>query len=95
MKVIQSNFKKVDTWIDIVKNEHEVLDFWKDAQITPGKFSNLKNALDSHFDVYYFDAINQLDRALKRCYGNRDISLQQLSATFRRTNLLEMIHNES
>ena len=29
----QSNFKKVDTWIDIVKNEHEVLDFWKDADI--------------------------------------------------------------
>ena len=29
----QSNFKKVDTWIDIVKNEHEVLDFWKNADI--------------------------------------------------------------
>ncbi len=29
----QAQFKKVDTWIDIVKNEHEVLDFWKSADI--------------------------------------------------------------
>lgn len=29
----KAQFKKVDTWIDIVKNEHEVLDFWKSADI--------------------------------------------------------------
>lgn len=29
----QAQYKKVDTWIDIVKNEHEVLDFWKSADI--------------------------------------------------------------
>lgn len=40
---------------------------------------------------YHADAIQSLETALKACYGDRDVSLQQLSATFRRGDLLEML----
>lgn len=29
----KASYQKVDTWIDIVKNEHEILDFWKSSDI--------------------------------------------------------------
>lgn len=40
---------------------------------------------------YHADAIQSLETALKTCYGTRNVSLQQLSATFRRGDLLEML----
>lgn len=40
---------------------------------------------------YHANAVNDVRDALKACYGNREISLQQLSATFRRGDLLEML----
>ena len=36
-------------------------------------------------------AADQLDLALKEIYGERQVSLQQLSATFRRGDLLEFL----
>ena len=40
---------------------------------------------------YHQKAIQEIEDALIACYGERQISLQQLSATFRRGDLLEML----
>ncbi len=40
---------------------------------------------------YHANAVKDVIDALKTCYGKREISLQQLSATFRRGDLLEML----
>lgn len=39
------------------------------------------------------DAVQALENALTACYGDRDVLLQQLSATFRRGDLLEMLND--
>ena len=51
----------------------------------------LLQVLEDKRDQYYADAIQALENALKACYGDRAVSLQQLSATFRRGDLLEML----
>ena len=51
----------------------------------------LLQVLEGKRDQYYADAIQVLENALKACYGDRAVSLQQLSATFRRGDLLEML----
>lgn len=43
------------------------------------------------FASYHGNAITAVSDALKACYGDREVSLQQLSATFRRGDLLEML----
>ncbi len=43
---------------------------------------------------YHVVAVNDVTEALRKCYGDREISLQQLSATFRRGDLLEMLSME-
>ena len=40
---------------------------------------------------YWADAVQDIQRALQRLYGGQDISLQQLSATFRRGDLVAML----
>ncbi len=42
-------------------------------------------------DHLYQQAVKDIQVALLACYGDRDISLQQLSATFRRGDLLSML----
>lgn len=59
---------------------------------------NIRDIL-THFEerhsAYHARAVHDVQRALQSCYGERSISLQQLSATFRRGDLLEMLgtHN--
>jgi hypothetical protein len=40
---------------------------------------------------YHANAVSDVIDALKACYGEREISFQQLSATFRRGDLLETL----
>ncbi len=54
-------------------------------------FVNLRDALDRDEDRYYALALSAVAEALLRCYGDREVSLQQLAATFRRGDLLEML----
>lgn len=54
-------------------------------------FAELFQRLLDNETNYHERAVKKVDDALKRCYGDRDISLQQLSATFRRGDLLEML----
>lgn len=40
-------------------------------------------------EVYFAASLQDVDNALKGLYGGQEISLQQLSATFRRGDLIE------
>ena len=44
-------------------------------------------------DSFYQEAAQAIQSALNACYGNREISLQQLSATFRRGFFLPSFPN--
>ena len=59
--------------------------------ITHRSFARMKAALDTDGDRYYALAIDSLRNAIRECYGNRQVSLQQLAATFRRGDLLLML----
>ena len=60
-------------------------------EITHRSFADMKGALDDNGGRYYSLAVESLEDALRRCYGDRQVSLQQLAATFRRGDLLEML----
>ncbi|NLY63402.1 MAG: AIPR family protein, partial [Alcaligenaceae bacterium] len=47
--------------------------------------------LEENKSMYLNNAANLLQNALTKIYGKRDVSLQQLSATFRRGDLLEYL----
>jgi len=59
------------------------------------EFSALLNSFETKQIAYQQAAIQAVNNALTACYGNREISLQQLSATFRRGDLLEMLELET
>ena len=54
-------------------------------------FKDLSETLHIQRTEFHHRAIEDIQRALTQCYGDRPISLQQLSATFRRGDLLEML----
>ena len=54
-------------------------------------FARLQDALTGDGDRFYALAMDALAEALRACYGDREVSLQQLAATFRRGDLLEML----
>ena len=67
-----------------------------DQDMTPDRIShqNIQRLLQVFEDKqtqYHTHAIHSLEDALKSCYGDRDVSLQQLAATFRRGDLMEML----
>jgi hypothetical protein len=57
-------------------------------------FPELFQRLQGYEADYHAKAVKQVTEALKTCYGAREVSLQQLSATFRRGDLLEMLSVE-
>ena len=54
-------------------------------------FANVRTALEDLDNRYYPLALSSVESALLACYGDRQVSLQQLAATFRRGDLLEML----
>jgi len=54
-------------------------------------FAELLQRLQDNQTKYHTRAVENVIAALKACYGDREVSLQQLSATFRRGDLLEML----
>lgn len=54
-------------------------------------FDQLKSILEQYSEDFQKSALTDISNALKQCYGDREVSLQQLSATFRRGDLLEML----
>lgn len=61
------------------------------VSISHKNFRQLLEDFENRKEEYYQTAISQIQQALITCYGNRKISLQQLSATFRRGDLLEIL----
>lgn len=61
----------------------------KVSEIDHRNFSALADTLSSNREDYLRSAIEMIKTALGHLYGNQEISLQQLSATFRRGDLLE------
>ena len=54
-------------------------------------FKEASNLIASNGDKYYSDSLNDIRQALSDLYGGQDVSLQQLSATFRRGDLIERL----
>ena len=63
-------------------------------EVSHRNFAELTRRLQSDRADYHERAVHSVTSALKRCYGEREVSLQQLSATFRRGDLLEMLNIE-
>ncbi|MBF0230944.1 MAG: AIPR family protein, partial [Desulfamplus sp.] len=57
-------------------------------------YDELVKSLESSIELYHKRASDLIRSGLVKCYGERKISLQQLSATFRRGDLLEMLKEE-
>ena len=74
------------TYSNLLKDKGLALD-----RVSHRNIQGLLQVLEDKRDHYYADAIQVLENALKACYGDRAVSLQQLSATFRRGDLLEML----
>lgn len=61
------------------------------GDISHRTFANVRTALEDLDNRYYPLALSSVESALLACYGDRQVSLQQLAATFRRGDLLEML----
>ncbi|MGK5094257.1 abortive phage resistance protein, partial [Deltaproteobacteria bacterium TL4] len=64
-------------------------------QVSHRNFQEILKHFEDNRTKYHNQAVETLTGALETCYGNRKISLQQFSATFRRGDLLEMLENEN
>ena len=60
-------------------------------EVSHRNVQGLLHTFEDNQAQYHANAIQSLEKALKDCYGERAVSLQQLSATFRRGDLLEML----
>ena len=61
------------------------------TELSHRHFAEAKAALERDVDRYYELAVQGIDEALRTCYGDRQVSLQQLAGTFRRGDLMEML----
>lgn len=60
-------------------------------QITHQSFDKAKEQIAAKEDKYFNLALKDIEKALQYLYGNAQLSLQQLSATFRRGDLIEKL----
>ena len=58
------------------------------------KFDDAKSKLEQNEDAYFAEAVTLIDSAIKNLYGDQEVSLQRLAATFRRGDLLEELKNQ-
>lgn len=54
-------------------------------------FTNASDLIAANGDKYYSDSLCDVQQALSDLYGGQNVSLQQLSATFRRGDLIERL----
>lgn len=62
-------------------------------EVTHKNFQQLVSRLQRDFGTFHLAAQENIDQALKQLYGDRNVSLQQLSATFRRGDLLHYLNS--
>ncbi|WP_137666708.1 hypothetical protein [Sphaerospermopsis reniformis] len=60
-------------------------------QINHRNFHDANLLIDQKGEDYFNDSVRDIQQALQKLYGSQDISLQQLSATFRRGDLIEKL----
>jgi hypothetical protein len=60
--------------------------------LTHQNFIAAKNLLENNGDYYFKQGMDDVGEALKSLYGGNDVSLQQLSATFRRGDLIDTLN---
>jgi len=61
------------------------------SELTTPKYCKALGCFEFNHGACHAAAVEDMFDALRSCYGDRVISLQQLSATFRRGDLLEML----
>jgi hypothetical protein len=61
------------------------------SDVSHRNFVDIHDTFEKQKLTYHQKSIDDISKALKACYGDRYISLQQLSATFRRGDLIEML----
>lgn len=59
--------------------------------LTHQNFGEAKQLVEEKGEAYFSKAVSDVDQALKMLYGKSEVSLQQLSATFRRGDLIEKL----
>ena len=62
------------------------------TELSHRHFARAKATFERDVDRYYHLAVEGIAQALRTCYGDREISLQQLAGTFRRGDLMEMLN---
>jgi len=62
-------------------------------ELTHINFLEARELLEKNNSTYFQKAVDSIDKALEMLYGTKEISLQQLSATFRRGDLIEKLSN--
>ncbi|TAE58849.1 MAG: abortive phage resistance protein [Nostocales cyanobacterium] len=60
-------------------------------QINHCNFHDANLLIEQKGEDYFNDSVQDIQQALQKLYGSQDISLQQLSATFRRGDLIEKL----
>jgi hypothetical protein len=61
------------------------------ADLNHRNFGQAKQLIETQAETYFTQAITDIQTALNGLYGEQDISLQQLSATFRRGDLISRL----
>jgi hypothetical protein len=59
--------------------------------LTHLNFKKAREIIDAKADEFHHRALEEIEEALKRLYGDTSVSLQRLSATFRRGDLIEAL----
>ncbi|HUY31240.1 MAG TPA: AIPR family protein [Pirellulales bacterium] len=62
------------------------------ADLNHVTFPTAKARLERNEDAYFARAVGEIDAAIKRLYGNQQVSLQRLAATFRRGDLIQELN---
>lgn len=60
-------------------------------QINHRNFQDANQLINQNGEHYFHDSVQDVQKALRSLYGTQEISLQQLSATFRRGDLIEKL----
>lgn len=59
--------------------------------ISHQNFQSAQQLIDKNGEAYFNDSVQDIQKALKDLYGGQETSLQQLSATFRRGDLISKL----
>lgn len=59
--------------------------------ISHKNFQSAQQLIEQNGEAYFNDSLQDIQQALQNLYGEQEISLQQLSATFRRGDLISRL----